>query len=256
MSKSLSEKLVKAIEYLSLPFQYPSHFIELSWLVFSNRELVHELARLTPQRAWFKGLMLDTVIDVGAYIGSFAYAMRVLLPNAAIHSFDPLDANIQKLTRIFVKDGKFHCHQTALGDKKGTIDFWQSSFTASSSALEMDDLHKQTFPESSANMKIQVPVARLDDFLPEMNLGNKVLLKIDVQGYELAVLRGADDTLKRTQYVITEVSYRSLYKDQALFDNLYQYLVKKGFQFGGIFDSLTSPQDGAILQSDALFFKP
>ncbi len=256
MGKSFSTNLIKAIEYLSLPFQYPSQFWELGQRIFFDRELTHELARLTPQRNWFKGIQLDTIIDVGAYIGSFAFAMRILLPEAQIYSFDPMQENIQKLTYAMAGDVKFKAYQTALGEKKGTIEFWKSSFMASSSVLEMDELHKQVFPESSENKKIEVPVARLDDFLGEIILGKKVLLKIDVQGYELEVLRGADAVLKNVQYIISEVSYHQLYQKQALFDDVYQYLFKKGFVFGGLFDSLLSPKDGSILQSDALFYRP
>lgn len=256
MRRFFSEYAIKAIEYLALPFQYPDRFFEISRHVFANREVVHELARLTPQRTWFTGLKLDTIIDVGAYIGSFAFAMRTMSPKAAIHSFDPMADNIEKLSRLMQSDQNFHSYQTALGDRQGSIDFWKSSFPASSSVLQMDESHKQAFPESSMNEKMKVPIARLDDFLETMQLGGNVLLKIDVQGFELAVLKGAEKTLQQTRQIITEVSYRRLYKDQALFDDVYKFLLQKGFQFGGLFDSLYSPSDGSVLQSDALFFKP
>lgn len=256
MRRSISEYAIKAIEYLALSFQYPERFFEISRHVIFNREVVHELARLTPQRKWFTGLKLDTIIDVGAYIGSFAFAMRTMFPEAAIHSFDPMAENIEKISRLMKRDQRFFSYQTALGDRQGSIDFWKSSFPASSSVLEMDEFHKQAFPESSTNEKITVPIARLDDFMPTIQLGDNVLLKIDVQGFELAVLKGAEKTLKQTRHVISEVSYRRLYRDQALFDDVYKFLLQKGFQFGGLFDSLYSPSDGSVLQSDALFFKP
>jgi hypothetical protein len=67
------------------------------------------------------------------------------------------------------------------------------------------------------------------------------------------VLDGADELLKRVDYLISEVSYQTLYENQVLFDGLYDFLKSKDFRFAGNFDSLLSPENGAILQSDALF---
>ncbi len=89
MAKSLSATLTKSIEYLALPYQFPGHFWELNRAIFTQRELTHELTRLAPYRAWFKAQGIKTVLDIGAYIGSFAFAMRRILPDARIIFFRP-----------------------------------------------------------------------------------------------------------------------------------------------------------------------
>ena len=255
MGKTFSEKLIRGIDYLALPMLYPHHHMLLERMVFSNRELVHELPRLTPLRGWLKSLGLKTIIDVGAYIGAFAFAMRMILPDVQIYSFDPIEENISQINRNLGQWGNIQSFQTALGDRKGKVQFNLNDFRASSSVLEMDANHKIAFPETSHSRKVEVPLARLDDFLPVMEIKTPVFLKVDVQGFELNVLKGGLEILKKTDYLLTEVTYQTLYKDQPLFGEIYKFLTAKEFEFAGNIDSLNSPKDGAILQSDALFIR-
>lgn len=255
MASSFSNTLLKGIEYFSLPFQYPHLFLRLMGKVILNRSLVSELPHLTPHRAWFRSIDIKTVIDIGGFIGSFAFAVRTILPEVQIFSFEPLQENYIQLVKNLTPLGKFQAFQTALGDHNGELDFYRSGFTASSSALEMGSLHQKTFPHTAHSVKVRVPVARLDDYFVQVTQESPVLLKLDVQGYEDAVLRGAPKILKIVDYLLTEVSYQPLYEGQVLFNGLYKMLVSKGFQFAGNFDSLLSPVDGSILQSDALFVR-
>jgi hypothetical protein len=55
--------------------------------------------------------------------------------------------------------------------------------------------------------------------------------------------------------IFVELSYRSLYKEQTLFDDIYNALVSLGFQYHGNFEELLSPINGAVLQSDGIFIK-
>ncbi|MEZ0395284.1 MAG: FkbM family methyltransferase [Anaerolineales bacterium] len=255
MSRSLSAWLIKGIEYASLPFQYRRHFWPLLTKLLTDRRLLHELPRLTPHRRWLQAMGIRTVIDVGAYIGSFAYAMRLILPQAQIYSFEPLETNYRTLMDNLAPLDRFRAFQTALGEKTGAIDFYQDDFSASSSALEMADLHRRAFPQTGRQVKVTVPLARLDDYLDQIDLQPPVLLKLDVQGYEAAVLRGAAKTLAQADYLLCELSFAELYAGQPLFDDLYALLAASGFRFAGSFDILLSPLDGSILQADGLFIR-
>jgi FkbM family methyltransferase len=255
MTRSLSSLLVKGIEYASLPFQYPAHFWTLLGRLLRDRTLVHELPRLTPHRRWLQAKGIRTVVDVGGFVGSFAYAMRTILPEAQIYSFEPLDGNYEKLVRNLAPLGRFQAFHTALGEQAGSIDFYQNEFAASSSALEMADLHRRAFPQTERQTKITVPVARLDDYLDKMDLQPPALLKLDVQGYEAAVLSGASRTLARVDYLLCELSFAELYAGQPLFGDLYALLARQGFRYAGSLDSMFSPLDGSILQADGLFVR-
>jgi len=255
MPIQLSQKLIRAIEYLSLPNQYPRNRFLLERLVFTNRELVSELSRLTKYRQWFSGIDFKTVIDVGAYLGSFAFAMRMILPKVQLFCFDPLEENIAQIKDNLGKWGQLEIFQSALGDQRGEVEFHKNDFRASSSILEMDPFHRKTFPETRHARRVKVPIALLDDFLPKMKIKKQALLKIDVQGFELNVLKGGVKLLEQVDYLFLEVTYHTLYKGQPLFGDIYEYLNKRGFDFAGNLDTLTSPENGAILQSDALFIR-
>jgi FkbM family methyltransferase len=255
MPRSFSSLLIKGIEYFSLPFQYPRQFLPLLGRIFTGRTLLHELPRMTPHRAWLQKAGIRTVIDVGGFVGSFAYAVGAILPEAQIYSFEPLDGNYRQMIKNLSPRGRFQAFQTALGDRKGTLGFFQDDFSASSSALEMADLHRRAFPKTGHQTRITVPLARLDDYLDRMDLHPPVLLKLDVQGYEAAVLRGAAQTLKQVDFLLTEVSFQELYAGQPLFDEIHALLAGQGFRYAGSFDSMLSPLDGSILQADALFIR-
>lgn len=252
---SFASLVSKAAGYLSLPFEYPNKFFLLWRLVLSDRPVASELMRLAPHRKWFEGAGICTVLDVGSYTGGFAFAMRQMLPDTQIYSFEPLPENHQKLVHNLERFGKFQAFHTALGNEQGELTFWRNDFVASSSALAMSELHKQSFPETGHAVTVHVPVARLDDFLERVELKGKMLLKLDVQGYELEVLRGGLKTLEDVDYIFSEVSFQPLYEGQPLFDDVYDFLKPLGFAYAGDLEVLPSPVDGSILQADALFIR-
>ncbi len=254
-SRSLFSLLIKGLQYFSLPFAYRPHCWRLFKHLFTQRALLHELVHLNEYRRWFQKMGTRTVLDVGSYIGAFAYAMRMILPEAQIYSFEPLEANYRTLIRNLAPLGRFQAFQTALGESVGRLEFYQNDFLASSSALEMTELHRQAFPHTGHQVRVSVPLARLDDYLERMSLQPPVLLKLDVQGYESSVLRGAEHTLRQVDFLICEVSFVELYAGQPLFDDLYAMLHERGFRFAGLLDVLLSPLDDSILQADALFLR-
>ena len=204
---------------------------------------------------WIKEAGISTVIDVGAHAGQFSSAIRAVLPKAHIYAFEPLADCCEKLRKRLGHYGRFQAFQIALGDRSGPINFWRSSFSKSSSVLPMADLHKESFPWSARMIPVTVQMETLDAYLDKMVMAPKVLLKIDVQGYEDKVLRGACGVLKRVDLVLVEVSFRHLYEGQPLFKEIYELLSGAGFSYAGNLEQLVSPLDGSILQADALFIR-
>jgi hypothetical protein len=81
------------------------------------------------------------------------------------------------------------------------------------------------------------------------------LLKIDVQGAELMVLQGADKVLDKVNVIFTEVTFNKLYDNGVLFNELYQYLISKGYKLEGFENISQSTVDGTFLQADDYFVK-
>lgn len=245
--------LQKLVGYLFLPFIYPNHFFLLTRLILQKRQLVRELENLTHHRTWFIHAGIGTLIDVGSYIGSFAFAIKMMQPDVRVYAFEPLEENIAQLSLNLRYFSDCQIFPIALGDYSGETEFWRCEFPASSSVLRMGKLHKAAFPHTAGQSRQVVRMAKLDDHLPQICFTGRVLLKLDVQGFEKQVLEGAVETLKRVDYVLIEVSYQALYEGQALFGDIYGFMRAHGFEYAGDFDTLISPLDGTILQSDALF---
>jgi FkbM family methyltransferase len=255
MFSGWADTISKGLDYFFLPFEFPVYFGKLVHLILSQRSLPRELIRLKKHLQWFKNKNFKTIIDVGANTGPFAFAARVLLPDVHIYAFEPLPDCYEKLLKNLTHYGQFDAFNSAVGEKTGEIWMWRSDFSESSSLLAMGDLHKRTFPHTAKTNSIKVMITRLDDMLEKLHLESPVLLKIDVQGYEDKVIKGAERTLKKVDWIITELSYQSLYEGQALFEDVYQLLINSGFRFAGNMDALYSPLDGNILQSDGIFYK-
>jgi len=99
---------------------------------------------------------------------------------------------------------------------------------------------------------IRVNIRTLDDIYAECKLQRIDLLKIDVQGYELEVLKGGANALNNTQLVVCEVLFFQHYKNQPMFEDVYLFLKNKGFlmltMLGWLHD-----ETGRPLQCDAVF---
>ncbi len=204
---------------------------------------------------WLRQSGIRTVIDVGAHKGEFSSAIRVLVPESRIYAFEPLPDCCSVLSRKLGSNGHAKIFPVVVGRDSGTATLWRSSYAKSSSVLPMAKLHKDSFPWTAQTEPLTVPMKSLDEFNSEMKLEPKVLLKIDVQGYEAEVLRGATALLQKTDYVLLEVSFRTLYEGQGSFAEIHAILEKAGFAYSGNLEQLLSPRDGSILQADALFLR-
>ena len=219
-----------------------------------------DLVRYNPryslgEYAYVASLDIKTVIDVGAHTGEFARMIKGILPEAAIFSFEPLQAEFESLRQRMQNGAGFMAFNCAVGDRNETVEIHRSSYAQSSSLLPMAQLHKDAFPVSAGHTVETVEVKRLDDVLRDYELKREILIKIDVQGYEDKVIEGAGEPIAEARAIIVEVSFRELYEGQPLFENIFQLLNEKGFRYFGNLYQLLSPVDGAPLQADALFVR-
>lgn len=119
----------------------------------------------------------------------------------------------------------------------------------------MEELHRNELPHTANTREVSIQVRRLDDL--EMDIVGPLFVKIDVQGFELEVLRGGIESIRNASAVVVEVSAMPLYAGAPTFDDIYGFLtVECGFVYRGNVDQWLSNQDGKILQMDCLFEKP
>jgi FkbM family methyltransferase len=197
---------------------------------------------------------IDLVLDVGANDGQYGEALRRGGYEGRIVSFEPLASAYLELERRAEAVSEWEVRQIALGDKTGTASFHVAGNSASSSLLPMTARHSTTAPESAYVAEEQVDVRRLDDIAAEViRQGERPWLKIDVQGFELAVMQGAERTLELIEVIETELSLVELYEGQGLLGDVFAHLTSRGFGVLSFEPVLHDPVTGELLQMDGVF---
>jgi FkbM family methyltransferase len=196
-----------------------------------------------------KCLKPKTLIDVGANKGQFSVVARHLFPEIQIHAFEPLESE-RKLYKAVVSE-PVEIHSTALSDTRGDAKFFITSRPDSSSLL-LPGANQQTAYGIVRSSELTVSVARLDEFFQPWNLVRPTLLKLDVQGAELQVLRGSEGVLSLIDAVYCEVSFVELYEGQPRAEEIVAFLARAGFTLRGAFN-LSCTKTFGPTQSDFLF---
>jgi FkbM family methyltransferase len=196
---------------------------------------------------------ISHVVDVGANIGQFALHLMHSGYQGRITSFEPQNSAYAQL----VAAAKSHPNwvvpeRCALGAATSELLLNVSSNSVSSSLMLMEHLHLESEPNSMTVAQEPVPVRRLDDVLQPHQDGERLLLKVDTQGFELQVLAGAEETLKRCAAIQIETSFVPLYAGQPLFAEMVGHLTKLGFTVIDALPGFQSPTTGRLLQVDLL----
>lgn len=201
---------------------------------------------------------IRTVIDCGANEGQFARYISRFLPDASLYCFEPLEDPFKVLSAwAATQSGRIKCFNVALGDVEGTaLIHHHLDHSPSSSVLSTSRHEEKLFPQTVRQSEVAVPVVTLDGAFEDAldNLEPEILLKLDVQGYEDRVLRGATQLLDRAHACILEVNVEPLYDTQATFKDLVVLLDRHGLQYAGNLDQ-SCAEDGRIMWLDALFLR-
>ena len=201
-------------------------------------------------------LGISTVLDAGASNGRYGMTLRRQGYRGQIISIEPLSGQFIELERVAKSDPDWHCVNCAVGTKSGSVEINVAGNSASSSLLPMTDTHHSAAPESAYIGRELVKVRRLEDITKDvLDASDRVLLKLDVQGFEREVLNGCGKILSQVQGIEIELSFVPLYKGQPLFREMVDCLDDYGFTPVSIERGLTDPTTMKILQVDSIFVR-
>ncbi|WP_162563506.1 FkbM family methyltransferase [Mycobacterium sp. SMC-16] len=195
---------------------------------------------------------LRTVIDVGANRGQFTLYACTRFPTAEVVAFEPLPVARGQMLRLFDKEDRVTVAPFALGEANGEMDIHLSARDDSSSLLPIGGRQTSIFPGTEEVGTIRASIRTLDDALADREIARPALLKIDVQGFELPVLRGAEKTLQHLDQILIEASFVELYEGQSLFPEVSRYLEDRGFHIVAGHIS-TFDSSGRWLQGDFVY---
>lgn len=205
-------------------------------------------------RSFLAHRSIKTVIDVGANTGQFASQINRQCPDAKIISFEPLDACQSELQSVLEQIPGSRIIKAAVGDVPGTAKMNSSDFSPCSSLLSGTELLGEDYSHAAQTKTIDVDIVRIDDALKDDDLADDILVKFDVQGFEIPAMRGAERLLEKAAVVVCEVCFfRKLYDGQPLFDEIYLELKDRGFRYMGNAEQSLRKTDGRVVEADAIF---
>lgn len=197
---------------------------------------------------------ISLVLDVGANSGQYAMEIRRRGYRGRIVSFEPLSSAFQELRRNAALDALWAPMRLALGDEDGTATINVSRNSWSSSLLPLGPRHLSNAPDSAYVGTEEVSLARLDSVAPDLlEDDDEVLMKLDVQGYELRALLGSERTLEHVDLIEAELSLVPLYPGQALLEEVVAFLSERGFAPVWLEPGLYDERADHLLQVDVIF---
>ncbi|MDP4252080.1 MAG: FkbM family methyltransferase [Bacteroidota bacterium] len=231
----------------------------LGYSVLKKSTLQQYKRKLDPYKVQ-EDLMADKkdlcIFDVGAHYGETAIKYKNVFPNANIYSFEPFVTSAQAFLENTKEYSQIKLFKHAFSDKVGESEFYINSSDATNSLLA-STITNSWVDNATKNSNIEkVKIDTIDNFCEKENINRVDILKLDVQGGEMLVLKGADRMLSsaKVKMIFTEVEFIEIYKNQPLFHDITAYLTRYNYKLFGLFDTHWL-ENGQIAWCDAVYIK-
>jgi FkbM family methyltransferase len=192
-----------------------------------------------------------TVIDVG--VGYGTYPLYEAFPHAYFVLIEPIEDYRSSITEILAKY-KGTVHYKAAGQENGMVEL-----NVDLDELQLSSHLERTNLTTSRDHRIErreIEMTTLDELLnPPGTLERPLVLKIDTEGNELNVLKGAGLLLESTDFVIAEASVAKRFEGSYTFDELITFMAEKGFTLFSILSIEHSPNEIRPRFADVVFAK-
>jgi len=193
------------------------------------------------QRLKLRNIEPTGFIDVGAHFGETNHIIRSIYPDKRIVSFE---ANPE--CEHILKQQNIEYIICLLGKENKDVSFYINPDNRTSTGCSIYKEESHFFENAE---KIMLQMYRLDEIVPADAKLN--FLKMDVQGAEIDVLKGATKLLHTIQYIYLEVSFVKCNKDAPLFDEVFMYLYKQGYKIIDVCEPTYI--DNVLVQTNFLF---
>jgi FkbM family methyltransferase len=205
--------------------------------------------RFNDIKSLFKGES-PVIADVGANIGTITdlFLQQYLTPT--IYAFEPLPNFAHILREKYKSYPDIKIFEMAAGAESRTVAFNHVNRSSASSILPPSDINRKYHGDNVAiSEKLEIQMKRLDDVID----AEVDIIKLDIQGYELEALKGAERLLKHVKLITTEVEFVPLYEGQPLFGDIDIFLRSRGFLLLNLYELYTHP-DGQLTSGDAVYY--
>ena len=220
----------------------------------ANRDLAEHLRQL------FDRCAIGCVIDVGANTGQYAGFLRDEVGfTGLIVSIEPLAECFDRLERAAAADANWLVVNCALGSAETEATLNVMAYDQLSSFLEPNnDGAPHMAPLNRVCRRVRVPVRRLDAVLAELETDRRlgpIYLKLDTQGFDLEVIKGAGAALPRIRALQTELSVVPIYDRMPDWQTALATLQGQGFELSGLWTVNRDPALRAV-EMDCVMVRP
>lgn len=228
-------KILKSIGYLTRPINSHDNGLNLS----------HDIAKDTPLRN------IRTVFDVGSSYGLMTDLFLKTFPECRIYAFEPYLKAYASFGERYHKNPKVRSFQVALSDEVGKLEMFIQPDSGYNSLNEAVNKPSKEMGEQSQ----QVDVSTIDIFCKENLIESIDFIKIDTEGLDLRVLKGAQSMLsqRKIKYIFVECTFDRDNIQNTQFSSLNDFLEDHGFKLRAIYDQSNYGETTYITCVNALF---
>lgn len=215
------QKILRSIRFRTEKFRRQLTKNEITDLQFISRKL---------------NINIETVYDVGANIGDTVRVFHRLFPAAAIHAFEPNPTVFNNLKTRCKHIKSIVLNNVGVGDIDGNLTLNRHK---NSGATSFKDPNTETNPLYNSKIidKIDVPVITLESYFENSKQHSIDLLKIDVEGFEMEVLKGISSVIleNKVKIIFIEANLVEKMLGQGLIENIIDFLRQKNFTLYNIY---------------------
>ncbi|AOW19502.1 FkbM family methyltransferase [Urechidicola croceus] len=189
-----------------------------------------------------RGLEINTVIDVGASDGRWSNMCMNIFPKASYILVEAQPEHEEGLLEFKNENPNIDYILAAAGKKNGTIYFDNTElFSGLATEKKLDE------------NCIEVPMISLDSEIKKRNLDGPYLLKLDTHGFEIPILEGAKELIKKAELIIIETYNYKLTDDSLKYYEMCSYMEGLGFSSIEMVDFMRRKYDDSFWQMDTFF---
>ena len=205
-----------------------------------------------------KKLRINCVFDVGANVGQYAQMLRRNGYRGYIFSFEPVSKTFTSLEEAARGDERWKTFKVALGASRGVAQINLTSLSALNSFRRPGELWDHVLPTIAVVDKEEVEVRTLDDIFPALTTGIeecRPFLKLDTQGFDLEVVKGAQNCIGKMLGLQSELAVRKLYEGAPGYLDALAYYTSLGFTPKDFYTVASDGTDMTALEVDCILVR-
>ncbi|HWB65094.1 MAG TPA: FkbM family methyltransferase [Chitinophagales bacterium] len=193
-----------------------------------------------------RGLKVTRVLDIGAYKGWFSRQVLAVYPDALLYLVEPQQEMEPYMLGFLQQHKNARYFKMAAGAADAVKDFYIADDLACSGLMEV---------QSTDGKSTAVTVKAIDSLLHERQIDVPEIVKIDVQGYELEVLKGCQALFGKTELFIIETSLQKKNDSFPLMGDVIAFMDRQGYLVYDFAGFLRHKSDGSLFECDICFVK-